>query len=52
MANPRLYLWIALALLAWLNLVQWNRDFDRPAGAVDGETQLGQMIGAGLANAG
>jgi len=27
MANPRIYLWVALALLAWMNLVQWNRDF-------------------------
>jgi YidC/Oxa1 family membrane protein insertase len=32
MDNPRIYLWIALAALAWLNLVQWNRDFGRPAG--------------------
>jgi YidC/Oxa1 family membrane protein insertase len=29
--NPRIYLWIALALLAWMNLVQWSRD---NAGAV------------------
>jgi YidC/Oxa1 family membrane protein insertase len=27
MVNPRIYLWVALALLAWMNLVQWNRDF-------------------------
>jgi len=38
MDNPRIYLWIALALLAWLNLVQWNRDFGRPAGAAVTET--------------
>jgi len=33
MANPRIYLWIALALLAWMNLVQWNRDYGRAAPA-------------------
>jgi YidC/Oxa1 family membrane protein insertase len=38
MDNPRIYLWIALALLAWLNLVQWNRDFGRPAGAAITDT--------------
>ena len=27
MDNPRIYLWIALALLAWMNVVQWNRDY-------------------------
>jgi YidC/Oxa1 family membrane protein insertase len=27
MANPRIYLWIALAMLLWMNVVQWNRDF-------------------------
>ena len=27
MANPRIYLWIAVALLLWMNLVQWNRDY-------------------------
>jgi YidC/Oxa1 family membrane protein insertase len=27
MDNPRIYLWIGLALLAWMNLVQWNRDY-------------------------
>jgi len=27
MDNPRLYLWIGLALLAWMNVVQWNRDY-------------------------
>jgi YidC/Oxa1 family membrane protein insertase len=27
MDNPRLFLWIGLALLAWMNVVQWNRDF-------------------------
>jgi YidC/Oxa1 family membrane protein insertase len=27
MDNPRIYLWIGLALLAWMNLIQWNRDY-------------------------
>jgi len=31
MDNPRLYLWIALALLAWMNVVQWDRDYGKPA---------------------
>ncbi len=26
MDNPRLYLWIALALLVWMNIIQWDRD--------------------------
>ena len=32
MANPRIYLWIAVALLLWMNLVQWNRDYGGRAG--------------------
>ena len=27
MDNPRLFLWIGLALLAWMNIIQWDRDF-------------------------
>jgi YidC/Oxa1 family membrane protein insertase len=27
MDNPRLYLWIGLALLAWMNVIQWDRDY-------------------------
>jgi YidC/Oxa1 family membrane protein insertase len=26
MDNPRLYLWIALGLLVWMNIIQWERD--------------------------
>jgi YidC/Oxa1 family membrane protein insertase len=33
MDNPRLYLWIALALLAWFNVVQWDRDYGKSAPA-------------------
>src|SRR5688572_30870037 len=39
MDNPRLYLWIALALLAWLNLVQWNRDFGAGARPATAQTE-------------
>jgi YidC/Oxa1 family membrane protein insertase len=27
LGNPRIYLWVAVALLLWMNLVQWNRDY-------------------------
>jgi YidC/Oxa1 family membrane protein insertase len=27
MDNPRLFLWIGLALLVWMNIIQWDRDF-------------------------
>ena len=27
MDNPRIYLWIGIALLLWMNVVQWNRDY-------------------------
>jgi len=33
MDNPRLYLWIAFALLLWMNVVQWERDYEKPAAA-------------------
>jgi YidC/Oxa1 family membrane protein insertase len=33
MANPRLLLWIGLALLAWMNVIQWDRDYGSPATA-------------------
>lgn len=38
MDNPRLYLWIALALLVWMNIIQWDRDFEQPAAAPATET--------------
>jgi YidC/Oxa1 family membrane protein insertase len=31
MDNPRLYLWIGLALLVWMNVVQWDRDYGQRA---------------------
>jgi YidC/Oxa1 family membrane protein insertase len=58
MANPRIYLWIAVALLLWMNLVQWNRDYGQrsvpavapaapaenpPAGAAPAEATLPEL---------
>ncbi|HET7203906.1 MAG TPA: membrane protein insertase YidC [Steroidobacteraceae bacterium] len=31
MDNPRIYLWIALALLVWMNIIQWDRDYGQAA---------------------
>ena len=33
MDNPRLFLWIGLALLAWMNIIQWDRDFGAQSAA-------------------
>jgi YidC/Oxa1 family membrane protein insertase len=33
MDNPRLFLWIGVALLAWMNVIQWNRDYGAPVAA-------------------
>jgi YidC/Oxa1 family membrane protein insertase len=27
MDNPRIYLWIGVALLVWMNVIQWSRDY-------------------------
>ncbi len=27
MDNPRLFLWIGVAMLLWMNVIQWNRDY-------------------------
>jgi YidC/Oxa1 family membrane protein insertase len=34
MDNPRLFLWIGLALLVWMNIIQWERDFGSAPAAV------------------
>ncbi len=34
MDNPRLYLWIGLALLVWMNVVQWDQDNGKQAAPV------------------
>lgn len=36
MDNPRLFLWIGLALLAWMNVIQWNRDYGAGAAPAPG----------------
>jgi YidC/Oxa1 family membrane protein insertase len=48
MANPRIYLWIAVALLLWMNLVQWNRDYGAraPAPAAATATPAAEAPGA------
>jgi YidC/Oxa1 family membrane protein insertase len=33
MDNPRLLLWIGLAMLVWMNIIQWDRDFGANATA-------------------
>ena len=33
MDNPRLFLWIAVAMLLWMNVIQWNRDYGATAAA-------------------
>ena len=33
MDNPRLFLWIGLALLAWMNIIQWDRDYGTQSAA-------------------
>jgi len=33
MDNPRLLLWIGLALLVWMNIIQWDRDYGAQATA-------------------
>ncbi|HWJ04780.1 MAG TPA: membrane protein insertase YidC [Steroidobacteraceae bacterium] len=33
MDNPRIFLWIGLALLVWMNIIQWDRDYGRAASA-------------------
>ena len=39
MDNPRIYLWIALALLVWANVIQWNHDYGATAPTAAGTAQ-------------
>jgi len=39
MDNPRIYLWIALALLVWANVIQWNHDYGAAAPTAAGTAQ-------------
>ena len=48
MDNPRLYLWIALALLAWMNVVQWDRDYGQHATAAPATTASAPAAPANL----
>jgi YidC/Oxa1 family membrane protein insertase len=50
MDNPRIYLWIGLALLAWMNLIQWNRDYGAvPPPAVSAPIAGGSTSGGSAA---
>jgi YidC/Oxa1 family membrane protein insertase len=49
MDNPRIYLWIGLALLVWMNIIQWDRDYGRAASAPTAATSL--VTGGGNAQA-
>jgi hypothetical protein len=48
--NPRIYLWIALALVVWLNYDAWMRDYGPKPGAITTPTTQtsggGQTTGA------
>jgi len=48
MDNPRIFLWIGLALLVWMNVIQWNRDY----GAAIETPQAGATAPAAGATAG
>ncbi len=52
MDNPRIFLWIGLALLAWMNVVQWNRDYGAaPAAAPTAATTVAPEADAAAAAA-
>jgi YidC/Oxa1 family membrane protein insertase len=38
MDNPRIYIWIGVAMLLWMNVIQWNRDYGAPAPAASTQT--------------
>ena len=39
--NPRIYLWIALALMGWLNYDAWQRDYGLRPDVITNTTQVG-----------
>jgi YidC/Oxa1 family membrane protein insertase len=47
MANPRIYLWAAVALLLWMNLVQWNRDYGARSAPATAQEPAAPQPGAG-----
>ncbi len=44
MDNPRLFLWIGLALLAWMNIIQWDRDFGAQSAASTATTATAPVV--------
>jgi len=44
MDNPRLFLWIGLALLAWMNIIQWDRDFGAQSAATTATTATAPAV--------
>jgi YidC/Oxa1 family membrane protein insertase len=44
MDNPRLFLWIGLALLAWMNIIQWDRDFGAQSAANTATTATAPVV--------
>ena len=46
MDNPRLFLWIGLALLAWMNIIQWDRDYGAQSAATTATTASGATSSA------
>ena len=48
--NPRIYLWIALALLVWLNYDAWMKDYGPKPGLINAPSaQTGATPGGGTA---
>jgi YidC/Oxa1 family membrane protein insertase len=45
MDNPRVYLWVALALLVWMNVIQWNRDYGAATAATEASQQAATADG-------
>jgi YidC/Oxa1 family membrane protein insertase len=43
--NPRIYLWVALALMVWLNYDAWNRDYGPKPDVITSTTQISNGAG-------
>jgi YidC/Oxa1 family membrane protein insertase len=48
--NPRIYLWIALALMVWLNYDAWQRDYGPRADVITNTTRVANSSPANGAN--
>jgi len=44
MDNPRLFLWIGLALLAWMNIIQWDRDYGAQSAATTASSATSPVV--------